>query len=1259
MCFVHSYATITVDSVTTKASNCANDGIIDVYAHSPSPMVYALVAGQEIRPPQSGSQFAALAAGNYQVMITNFSNDTSIANVTVGGNYTFPDFAPTYQEPFCPNTPTGIIVGNATPAGKPPYTWHLTDNATNQTTIQANDTFYNLPAGSYSIRQYDSCLNFATRHITLTDPIHDFIIGNINNRLFDCDSVELYIQLFVDGGNYALPYTIQIQTANGTYQHVVTEFYAAGYYPDIYERVGGVTYGDYCNFTITDACGNSQSKTNIIAPFYLSPYYGGATDSCQPKNLAYFSVHDPNLNPNVSPTAMHPPVTVTMYNHTTGAFIDSVVNGVPDTAVYIAFSPYGLPGQMYDIQLVDGCGFTYNTVVQMPVAPAPTVNHFFTNNSCFDSTNSYGFQWKNYFYSIPKFELLSGPKNIKATKSDYEYTDTIIYPQIHPVYMGGNNGTGEFSHYTELVNLGIGTYHYRVTDSCGNTIIDSFTVRPQDVSDFNYNVSYEKGCPGQNRIRLSRTTNIMDNAFFEITGNGIQSVVRYGAIDSVLNLNSGTYYVYVHYYRSGSFLSINDSLYCNDVLATVVIPPYDLPKIDYAIQTKCNGTVNVGLLPDSSKGVAPYTYEILSGPETSSAQASNFFTLTQPGNYVARISDVCGFARTFSFFVDTLSFQQIVKIGSSCIGNTTTLIGQHSPYATYVWKKPSGTTYIGDSLRISPVTTTDYGIYEIMKIVSVNNCRDTFYATYTLNSSSMNYTTASICAGNSVTFSGDTLTQAGVYYDTIPGPLCDSIVVLTLTVGVSSYDSVSQTICPGQSVTVGSHTYNSTGVYRDTLVSSAGCDSIYVLNLQVNSYKRDSVSQTICYGQSITVGTHTYNTPGIYRDTIPTTGCDSIHIMNLQVAPEKRDSVSRSICSGQSVTVGTHTYTITGIYRDTIPTANCDSIHVLNLQVDNFKRDSLTQTICEGSSVTVGGIVYSAAGIYRDTIPTSGCDSIFTFRLIVTPTTRDTLNLSICNGESISVGSNTYNAAGVYTDTLLSSTGCDSIISLTLQVNSVKYDSVSIAFCEGDSIKIGGYTYSQAGIYTDTFSTSTCDSIRTVYVSTYPKPSVQITPGSANVVNGDTLQLNAIGHPANQYYWTGNAAYDNAYAQNPIATLYQSSWIVVQATSVDNCVAYDSIYVTSTACEDVVFIPNAFTPNGDGNNDFYRIYGRCIQLNSLMIFNRWGEKVWETADMERGWDGNYKGAPSPVGVYVYVVKYSAIEGGSMARDMKGSLTLIR
>lgn len=95
---------------------------------------------------------------------------------------------------------------------------------------------------------------------------------------------------------------------------------------------------------------------------------------------------------------------------------------------------------------------------------------------------------------------------------------------------------------------------------------------------------------------------------------------------------------------------------------------------------------------------------------------------------------------------------------------------------------------------------------------------------------------------------------------------------------------------------------------------------------------------------------------------------------------------------------------------------------------------------------------------------------------------------------------------------------------------------------------------------------------------------------------------------------------------------------------------------TGKTLADAVFIPNSFTPNGDGRNDVFRIYSNLVTSMDMKIFNQWGQQVFATTALNDGWDGTYKGKPQPMGVYIYAVRVTLVDGTESVR--KGSVTLV-
>ncbi len=109
------------------------------------------------------------------------------------------------------------------------------------------------------------------------------------------------------------------------------------------------------------------------------------------------------------------------------------------------------------------------------------------------------------------------------------------------------------------------------------------------------------------------------------------------------------------------------------------------------------------------------------------------------------------------------------------------------------------------------------------------------------------------------------------------------------------------------------------------------------------------------------------------------------------------------------------------------------------------------------------------------------------------------------------------------------------------------------------------------------------------------------------------------------------------------------------ATSGNGCKVIDSVYVETTA--NTLLVPNAFTPNGDGLNDYFQIAQINVATINMKVFNRWGQLVFIGTDVMKGWDGRFNGKPEQNGVYVYQVYVTYLDGSTETR--KGNVTLLR
>jgi len=122
----------------------------------------------------------------------------------------------------------------------------------------------------------------------------------------------------------------------------------------------------------------------------------------------------------------------------------------------------------------------------------------------------------------------------------------------------------------------------------------------------------------------------------------------------------------------------------------------------------------------------------------------------------------------------------------------------------------------------------------------------------------------------------------------------------------------------------------------------------------------------------------------------------------------------------------------------------------------------------------------------------------------------------------------------------------------------------------------------------------------------------------------------------------------------------QTQKIIVKAMGQASCQTSDTSQLVATTLNPFgngIFVPNAFTPNADGNNDLLFVYSNSISAMKFKIYNQWGELVFSTTDRTIGWDGNAKGNKSPASIYNYTLEATMLDGTTVIK--KGNITLIR
>ncbi|HWB64995.1 MAG TPA: gliding motility-associated C-terminal domain-containing protein, partial [Chitinophagales bacterium] len=186
------------------------------------------------------------------------------------------------------------------------------------------------------------------------------------------------------------------------------------------------------------------------------------------------------------------------------------------------------------------------------------------------------------------------------------------------------------------------------------------------------------------------------------------------------------------------------------------------------------------------------------------------------------------------------------------------------------------------------------------------------------------------------------------------------------------------------------------------------------------------------------------------------------------------------------------------------------------------------------------------------------------------------------------------------------------------------------------------------------------DSIPVVVYQPLPI-EVQITPDTVALPLGGSqaVQVNYLNANNPSYDWNPVIGLSCADCPNPTVNTYTPGVYTVTVSMVNGssiCYGTATLYVT-VGPHSPVFIPNSFSPNGDGNNDVFLIYGQDIKTIDLKVFNRWGELVYQTNNQFAGWDGTYKGQLQNPGVFTYEAVVTFLDDTKF--EKAGSITLVR
>ncbi len=489
------------------------------------------------------------------------------------------------------------------------------------------------------------------------------------------------------------------------------------------------------------------------------------------------------------------------------------------------------------------------------------------------------------------------------------------------------------------------------------------------------------------------------------------------------------------------------------------------------------------------------------------------------------------------------------------------------------------------------------------------------------------------------------------------------------------------------------HVYQDTGVYDVMLVVNDPASCI----VADTSFLTVTVSQippltalptdTICPGDTITLsvnGADTYSwapTTGLSNPTIPTpvalasnsieytvTGtsyCGAVDLVvpvNVYIDPVSLIE-DTNICRGDTVQL----FAEGGISYDWTPAALLD-----------YPDSSMTITYPENSVTFFLEVLDSKGCVWEKTVVMNVDTN--------QPTAAVSNDTIICFGDSIMLqasGGWDYKwSPNIFLDDPLSATpyarpssdvqyvvevrnGCgkdyaEVAVKVNVLISGIMPDTMA---CGGDSIQLyvyGGQNYiwtPKTGLssfnsrnpitYVEEpityqvviFDSLNCAAVHSVFIDTFPNPVVDA--GENFIVEWGSSGVLAPEGAGVSYSWSPPELTNCDTCFNPVITPLETTVFQLTLTDEHGCKAVDSVTVYVTGS---IYIPNTFTPNGNGLNDYFLASGTEIDTFEMLIYNRWGQLVFTSNDILTGWDGTFKGEESPIGTYVWKMSYREFSG---------------
>jgi gliding motility-associated-like protein len=960
----------------------------------------------------------------------------------------------------------------------------------------------------------------------------------------------------------------------------------------------------------------------------------------------------------------------------------------------IANSTVGMSG-IYSVTVTDGNGCTATASTTVTVIPGMNLSTTVTNVSCNGVNNGavtlavgggqapFVFLWSNGVATQNISNLLANTYTVTVTdnvgcsatiSASVTQPATLSITQTHTDVLcnGGTDGTittttsGGTSPYTYLwndgntnanrTNLIIGTYTVTVTDNHNCTASVSATIAQPgllsvsethtDVSCFGgsngtittnavggtspYTYLWNDGNTNANRTNLiigTYTVTVTDNhsctasinaTLAQPTALGISEthtdVLCNGGTDgTITTTTSGGTSPYSYLWNDGNTnanrtnliigtytITITDNHSCTASISVTLAQPTALGISETHTDVLCNGGTDGTITTTTSGGTSPYSY--LWNDGNTNANRTNLII----GTYTVTVTDNHSCTASVSATIAQPGLLSVSEIHTdvSCFGGsngtiTTNTVGGTSPYS-YLWN---------DGNTNANRTNLIIGTYSVT-VTDNHSCTASISATLAQPTA----------LGISETHT-DVLCNGGT----------DGTITTTTSGGTSPY-----TYLWNDGNTNANRTNLIIGTYTVTVTDNHNCTASISATLAQPTALGISETHTDVLCNGGTDGTITTTTSG---GTSPYT-----YLWNDGNINANRTNL---IIGTYTVTV-TDNHSCTASVSATIAQPGLLSVSETHTDVSCFGGSNGT-AIASGNSGSPGYTYLWSTGSVSSFISNLTAGSY-------TVTITDTHNCTA------SVTASIIQPAGMtFTDTVINPT-CPTLpdngnITLYITGGTMPYN---FSWNNGN---YGAVAYPLApGNYSVTVTDAGGCTITSAYTLSYlfdftidASPSVSIDLGEST-----TLDYTLFGNAGNYWNsWSPSGPLSCSDCVSPIAAPIVTTLFHILVTNDYGCTASDTVTVYVNPVYSI-FIPNVFTPNGDGNNDFFEVFGKkeAWKQFEVEVFDRWGERVYQSNDMNFKWDGQYKGKDLPPAVFVYQIHLTYLDNYT-DKLFKGSVTLVR